>query len=200
MCKVVGGILSLSFCSTNREYSWDPEVQGWVGTKPSSRTPRGGKTKWKSLIHVQLFVTPWTIQSLEFSRPEYWSGQPIPSPGDLPYLGIKLGSPALKADSLPTELQGKPKNTGMDSLSLLQGIFPTQELNWGLLHCRQILYQLSYQGSPKSPELLIYFFNIILTYLHSIHSFWIPPLPMISFKPFSSWIIWFIQRFKWQIT
>ena len=40
------------------------------------------------------------------------------------------------------------QNTGMGSLSLLQGIFPTQESNWGLLHCRQILYQLSYQGSP----------------------------------------------------
>ena len=41
------------------------------------------------------------------------------------------------------------KNTGVDSLSLLQGIFPTQESNWGLLHCRQILYQLSYQGKPR---------------------------------------------------
>ena len=40
------------------------------------------------------------------------------------------------------------KNTGVGSLSLLQGIFPTQELNQGLLHCRQILYQLSYQGRP----------------------------------------------------
>ena len=40
------------------------------------------------------------------------------------------------------------QNTGVGSLSLLQGIFPTQELNQGLLHCRQILYQLSYQGSP----------------------------------------------------
>ena len=40
------------------------------------------------------------------------------------------------------------QNTGVGSLSLLQGIFPTQELNWGLLHCRQILYQLSYEGSP----------------------------------------------------
>ena len=40
-------------------------------------------------------------------------------------------------------------NTGVDSLPLLQGIFPTQESNWGLLHCRQILYQLSYQGSPQ---------------------------------------------------
>ena len=41
------------------------------------------------------------------------------------------------------------QNTGMGGLSLLQGIFPTQESNWGLLHCRQILYQLSYQGSPR---------------------------------------------------
>ena len=39
------------------------------------------------------------------------------------------------------------QNTGMGSLSLCQGIFPTQELKWGLLHCRQILYQLRYQGS-----------------------------------------------------
>ena len=49
---------------------------------------------------------------------------------------------------LTAEPQGKPKNTGVSSLSLLQWIFPTQELNWGLLHCRWILYQLSYQGSP----------------------------------------------------
>ena len=39
-------------------------------------------------------------------------------------------------------------NIGMGNLSLLQGIFQTQELNWGLVHCRWILYQLSYQGSP----------------------------------------------------
>ena len=45
------------------------------------------------------------------------------------------------------EPQGKPKNTGLGSLSLLQGIFLTQESNQGLLHCRQLLYQLSYQGS-----------------------------------------------------
>ena len=42
------------------------------------------------------------------------------------------------------------KNTGMGSLSLLQEIFPTQKSNWGLLHCRWILYQLSYQESPIS--------------------------------------------------
>ena len=49
--------------------------------------------------------------------------------------------------SLASELPGKPKNTGLGSLSLLQGIFPSQELNQGLLHCRWILYQLSYQGN-----------------------------------------------------
>ena len=51
-------------------------------------------------------------------------------------------------DSLLAEPQGKPKSTGVDSLSLLQGIFLTQESNRGLLHCRWILYQLSYEGSP----------------------------------------------------
>ena len=84
---------------------------------------------------------------MEFSRPEYWSGQPFPSPGDLPNPGIGPKSPALQVDSLPAETPGKPKNTGVGSLSLLQRIFLTQESNWGLLHCRQILYQLSYQGS-----------------------------------------------------
>ena len=56
-------------------------------------------------------------------------------------------SPALLVDSLPAEPQRKPKNNGVGSLSLLQRIFPTQESNQGLLHCRQILYQLSYEGS-----------------------------------------------------
>ena len=44
------------------------------------------------------------------------------------------------------------QNTGASSLSLLQGIFPTQESNWGLPHCRQILYQLSHKGSPRILE------------------------------------------------
>ena len=82
------------------------------------------------------------------SRQEYWRGLPFPSPGDLPNPGNELRSPALQADSLPSEPPGKPKNTGVGSLSLFQGIFQTQESNQGLLHCRQILYQLSYQGSP----------------------------------------------------
>ena len=57
-------------------------------------------------------------------------------------------SPTLQVHSLPSEPPGKPKNTGVGSLSLFQRIFLTQESNRGLLHCRQILYQLSYQGSP----------------------------------------------------
>ena len=72
---------------------------------------------------------------------------PCPPPGDLPNPGIEPRSPALPAYSLPSEPQGKPKNTGVGSLSLLQGIFPTQESNQSLLHCRQILYQLSYLGN-----------------------------------------------------
>ena len=60
--------------------------------------------KVKSLSRVQLFVTPWTVgyqppPSMGFSRQEYWSGLPFPSPGDLPDPGIKPGSPALQADT-----------------------------------------------------------------------------------------------------
>ena len=82
---------------------------------------------------------------------EYWSGSPCPPPGDLPNPGMEPRSPTLQADSLPSEPPGKPKNTGVGSLSIYQGNFLTQELNWGLLHFRQILYQLSYLGSPLDP-------------------------------------------------
>ena len=75
---------------------------------------------------------------------------------DRPDPGIKLGSPALQADSLPAEPRGKPKNTGVGSLSLLQGIFPTQGSNPGLPHCRQILNQLR-EVSPAMWETLVQF-------------------------------------------
>ena len=84
---------------------------------------------------------------MESSRPEHWSEWPLPSPGDLPNPGIKPRSPASQVDSLPSEPPAKPKKNGVGSLSLLRGIFLAEELNLGLLHCRQILYQLSYQGS-----------------------------------------------------
>ena len=69
------------------------------------------KVKVKSLSHVQLFATPWTVAhqaplSMGFSRQEYWSGLPFPSPGDLPNPGIKPRSPALQADALSSEPPG----------------------------------------------------------------------------------------------
>ena len=68
--------------------------------------------KGKSLSYVQLFATPWTTAhqappSMGFSRQEYCSGLPFPSPGDLPNPGIKPRSPALQADTLTSE----PKNS-----------------------------------------------------------------------------------------
>ena len=75
---------------------------------------RKSKVKVKSLSCVLLFVTPWTgayqaSPSMGFSRQEYWSGLPFPSPGDLPNPGIKPGSPALKSDALTSEPPGKPE-------------------------------------------------------------------------------------------
>ena len=77
------------------------------------------KWKWKSLNHVQLFVTPWLYSP--------WN-----------YLG---------------------QNPGVGSLSLLQGIIPTQGSNPGLPHCRRILYQLSHKGSPRMLEWVAYPFS-----------------------------------------
>ena len=67
--------------------------------------------KVKSLSHVRLSETPWTVAhqappSMEFSGQEYWSGLPFPSPGDLLDPGIEPGSPALQADALLSEPPG----------------------------------------------------------------------------------------------
>ena len=94
--------------------------------------------KVKSLGRVQLFATPWTVAyeappSRGFSRQEYWSGSPFPSPGDLPDPGIKPSSPTLEADALTSEPPGKPKTiyqdkdndyiyTQNDSISMGEGV------------------------------------------------------------------------------
>ena len=73
----------------------------------------------RGLSHVQLFATQWTVAhqaplSMEFSRQEYWSGLPFPTPGDLPEPGIKtasLASPALTGRFFTTMPPGKPKLT-----------------------------------------------------------------------------------------
>ena len=79
-----------------------PGVHLWTPDTP-------GECVSKSLSQVSLFATPWPTQSMEFSRPEHWSGWPSPSPGDLPYPGIKPRSPTLQADFLPFEPPGKPR-------------------------------------------------------------------------------------------
>ena len=70
---------------------------------------------------VLLFVTPWTVvyqapPAMVFSRQEYWSGLPFPSPGDLPNPGIEPGSPTLEADALTSEPPGKPDYLGLEDL------------------------------------------------------------------------------------
>ena len=134
------------------------------------------KVKVKSLSRVRLFATLWTLAhqaplSMRFSRQEYWSGLPFPSPGNLPDPGIKPRSPALQADTLPSEPPGKLcplfvipwtvvyqafLSMGFSRQAYWNGLpFPspgdllTQGSNPGLLHCRQTLYPLSHQGSPE---------------------------------------------------
>ena len=73
-------------------------------------------------------LCPWA-----FSRQEYWSGLPCPPQGDLPNSGTEPRSPALLVDSLPSEPPGKPKNTGVGSLYLLQGT--SRSKNWARVSC-----------------------------------------------------------------
>ena len=68
-------------------------------------------------------------------------------------------SDSLSSHGLYSLWNSPGQNTGVGSLSLLQGIFPTQELNPDLLHCRQILYQLSHKGRPRIPEWVAYPFS-----------------------------------------
>ena len=82
-------------------------------------------------------VTAWTAAwqaplSMGFSRQEYWNGLPFPSPGNLPNPGIEPRYPAWQEESLPTELWGKSKNTGVGNLSLLQQCLYTncQMIQW----------------------------------------------------------------------
>ena len=89
-----------------------------INYKPKKKLFSLNKSKkiWcvKLLSCVQLFATPWTVAcqaplSMGFSRQEYWSGLPFPSPGDLPNPGLKPTSPAVLADSLQAEPPGEPK-------------------------------------------------------------------------------------------
>ena len=99
--------------------------------------------------HVGLFVTPWTVASqaplfMGFSRQEYWSGLLCPPPGDRPNPGIKLTSlvsPALQADSFPTEPPGKPCKEYMRILieSTQPGTWHTVWIKYMLVITRNII-------------------------------------------------------------
>ena len=78
----------------------------------------------------------------------YWSARPTPCEVKETEASSVM-SDSLRPHGLYSSWNSPGQNTGVGTLSLLQGIFPTQGLNPGLLHCRWILYQLSYQGSPK---------------------------------------------------
>ena len=89
----------------------------WITLKKMEGTKsHHSNVKVKSLSRVRLCVTLWTVAyqtppSMGFSRQEYWSGLPFPSPGDLPEPGIETKSPELQADALPSEPPGKPIQT-----------------------------------------------------------------------------------------
>ena len=83
----------------------------WAGTFDPRSIKR--KRKWHCSVRSD-FETPWTIAyqtplSMKFSRQEYWSGLPSPSPGDFPSPAIEHGSPSLQADTLPSEPPGEPR-------------------------------------------------------------------------------------------
>ena len=107
------------------------------------------KWKWKSLSHDRLFPLHGLYSLWNSPGQNTGAGNHSFLQGDLPNPGIEPRSPTLQADSLPFEPPGKPKNTGVGCLSLLQQVFPTQESNQGLLHGRWILNQLSYEGKIK---------------------------------------------------
>ena len=103
------------------------------------------------LSHVWLFVTPWTVAhqallSLGVLQARILEWVAVPFSRRSSHPGIKHRCPTLQVNSLLSQSPGKPMNTGVSSLSLLQGIFLTQKWYPSLLHCRWLLYQLSYQA------------------------------------------------------
>ena len=107
----------------------------------------------KSLSHVRLFETPWTAAhqaplSMGFSRQEYWSGVPFPSPGDLPDPGIEPRSSTLQADALPPEPPGKPIRTNAraeDGITLTQTVYLKKREKWFLKEVSSIVIKKEWE-------------------------------------------------------
>ena len=110
-------------------------------------------------------ATPWTVAhqaplSLGILQARILEWVTMPSSRGSFNPGIKPRSPALQVNSSLPEPSGKPKNTGVGSLSLPQEIFQTQEWNRGLLHCRWILHQLTYQGRPELGDDMLFLIRV----------------------------------------
>ena len=118
-----------------------PSNQIWI-SRITGRFFNVSATKGLTLCDSMDFTACGILQA----RILEWVAHPFSRGSSQP--GIEPRSPELQADSLPAEPPGKPNNIAMGSLSLLQGIFSTQESSRGLPHRRRILYQLSYEGSP----------------------------------------------------
>ena len=114
------------------------------------------------LSHVQLFATPWTIVHgiLQARIPE-WVAFPFSRGSSQPRDQTQV-SPTLQADSLPVEPQGKLKNTGVGSLSLLQGIFPTQQIEPGSPALQADSLPTELLGKPKGEEVGIFIHQLML--------------------------------------
>ena len=116
-----------------------------------TKTPKTQNWNWKSLSHVRLFATPWTVHGILQARILEWVAFPFSrgsaQPRDWTQVSCIAGGffPSWATREAQEYWCGQPIPS--------PGDFPTQELNWGLLHCRRILYQLSYQGSPPKTQL-----------------------------------------------
>ena len=133
----------------------------------SSSTSRRAFVVVVQLSLVRL-VTSWTVahqaplsRGILQARTLEWVAYPFSRGTSQPRDRTQVS--ALQVDSLPSEPPGKPKNTGVGSLFLLQWIFLPQESNRGLLHCRRILYQLSYPGRPQTLQINIRTLALTLT-------------------------------------
>ena len=145
----------------------------WVVIPPPGDLPNPG-IKSESLMFPTLanrfFTTSatWEAQGLYSPRnsPGQNTGWPFPAPEDLSNLEMEPKCPPLRTKSLPAEPTGKPENTGAGNLFLLWWIFLTQESNWGLLHRRRILYQLSYQENLNNK----YYRSILFSFFCTMSS------------------------------
>ena len=129
----------------------------------------------QSLSHVWLFATPWTAASQASLSITNSRSSPKPnSPG---------------------------QNTGVGSLSLLQGIFPTQGSSPGILHCRQILYQLSHKGSPKCvytvPNIKININTITLCICNYLYLHKVPSHNLVHFNFTVRWFYRWENNTQW---